>query len=130
MKAPLRRNHETALMVRMAEADNPSLRAPEQWECLARAEDIVIFIEGRAVNNLKALELDWAGGKTLKETEMLRRQLIPGPLGGEARQGIEIGGDGIARTSLIVIAANDDRGQRPYLFNDGIGVGTVTDQIA
>jgi len=117
-------------MVRVAETNDPSSRAPEQGECLARPEDVIIFIEWRAVNNLKALQLDRAGGKALKEAKMLGRELIPGPLGGKARQGIEFGGDGVARTSLIVIAANDDRGQGPYLFNDGIGVGAVTDQIA
>jgi len=130
LKARLGGNHESALMVRVAEANDPSFRAPEQGECLARPEDVIIFIEWRAVNNLKALQLDRAGGKALKETKMLGRELIPGPLGGKARQGVESRGDGVARTSPIVIAANDDRGQGPYLFNHGIGVGTVTDQIA
>src|SRR5208337_2518612 len=107
-----------------------SFRAPEQGKCLARPEDVIIFIERRAVNNLKAVQLDRACRKALKETKMLGRELIPSPLRGKTRQGIEFRGDLVARTSLIVVAANDDRGQGPYLFNDGIGVGTVTNQIA
>ena len=110
-------------MVRVAEANDPSFRAPEQGECLARPEDVIIFIEWRAVNNLKAVQLDRAGGKSAKESKVLGGERIPGPLGGKARQGIEFRGDGEARTSLIVIAANDDRGQGPYLSMTALGSG-------
>ena len=116
--------------MRVAEAHGASFRALEQGECFARPEDVIVFVEWRAVNNLKAVQLDGAGGQAVKETEVLGRKLLPSPLGGKTRQGIEFRGDLVARTSLIVVAANDDRGQGPYLFNDGIGVGTVTDQIA
>jgi hypothetical protein len=42
---------------------------------------------------------------------------------------IEFLGHGIAGTSLVVIAANNDRGQGLDLLNDGVGVGAVTDEV-
>ena len=96
LKAAPGRNHESALIVRVAKANGLSFRALEQGERLARSEDVLIFVERRAVNNLKTVQLHRAGGKRAKETEMLGRELIPSPLDGKSSQGIEFCGIGVA----------------------------------
>lgn len=130
MELPLRREYEPALPVRMAEKHGLSCEASERWQRLAWPENVFVFVQGRAVRDLKSVQREGSGRQGAEKLPMFWGELLARPKDRLACERIEVLYIHDASTRLIMIAADDDCGQLPDSFDDFVWIGTVSDQIA
>ena len=124
---------ESALQVSMAEESQGHGECDERSEGVAERNDIDVFVDGRAVNQLhigKVSEGEWALRQSAQPFEMFGSELVAGPDGGGGGHSIEVVQVEQAGCGLIVIAADKDRSQAAGALDDFVGARAVTDDVA
>ena len=105
----------------------------ERIEGVSDADQVLVFVDGGAVDELEAGEFVYADGALRESTEpfeIFGRELVPGPEGGDAGDGVEVFQVHEAADGFVMIAADEDASEGADAGDDFVGIGGVADGIA
>jgi hypothetical protein len=96
---------------------------------LAGTENVFVFIQGRTVHEDETVHHDGTCWKRAKVLEMLGREGLASPGGGQACERIEFGGVVESTARLVVVPADDHLGKPADLLDHFVRVRPVPYEI-
>ena len=114
----------------VSEEYKPSLGMRKLENRVEGIDEVLIFVEHRAVDHQEPVDLARPRGKLPQVRRVIRRERLHGPLRGAPGDRVEADGVLQPAAGLIVVAANHFGDIGAYPFGDGIGIGPIPDDIA
>ncbi len=108
-------------------------RGQQRFDGVAQSHHIFVLVHGGTVHELYAgqiADLHRALGQSAQPLQVVGSELIAGPQGGQAGDGIEVLQFHGAAGCLVMVAAHEDGPQAANPFDHVVGAGAVAHNIA
>src|SRR5438094_955890 len=117
-------------MMRVTKKNRLKRETAQNGKRLNGSDDVFVFVRGRAMDQLKAVQHEGSGGQAAKERRVLHGELVASPKRAYASERVEIFGIRDPRASLVVVAADDGVHELACPLRHRVRVCAVADQIA